>query len=156
MAARGPRGVTLTVVDQAPAVSRATYARYLHLGWRLEIVRADALEWLAQTNRRFDVAIALLFLHHFERDRLRPLLARVAACADRFIACEPRRSVLALAASHAVGLLGASAVTRHDAVASVRAGFANEELSALWPAAGWRLDERRAGPFLHHLVACST
>jgi hypothetical protein len=45
-------------------------------------------------------------------------------------------------------------VTRHDAVLSVRAGFAGRELSALWPSAdGWKLEERRAGLFSHLFVA---
>jgi hypothetical protein len=47
--------------------------------------------------------------------------------------------------------LGANDVTRHDAVASVRAGFRGRELSGLWPAgaAGWRLNERGIFPFTH-------
>jgi hypothetical protein len=51
-------------------------------------------------------------------------------------------------------LIGCNAVTRHDAAASVRAGFAGRELSALWPARpGWRLREGRAGLFSHLFVA---
>jgi len=47
-------------------------------------------------------------------------------------------------------------VTRHDAVASVRAGFRGTELSALWPDAkdhAWILRERGVFPFTHALVA---
>ena len=44
--------------------------------------------------------------------------------------------------------LGANDVTRHDAVASVRAGFAGKELSALWPG-GWLELERTWRLSLH-------
>jgi hypothetical protein len=40
-------------------------------------------------------------------------------------------------------------VTRHDAVASVRAGFTGHELSRLWPDGNWRLREELALPFTH-------
>jgi hypothetical protein len=71
-----------------------------------------------------------------------------------FIACEPRRSAPALAASRLVGLIGCNGVTRHDAVASVRAGFTGSELSALWPAGpGWKLHEGAAGLFSHRFMA---
>jgi hypothetical protein len=37
---------------------------------------------------------------------------------------------------------------------SVRAGFADEELSALWPSIpGWKLQERARGLFSHSFVA---
>jgi hypothetical protein len=45
-------------------------------------------------------------------------------------------------------------VTRHDAVVSVRAGFADRELSALWPSGmTWTLRERARGLFSHCFVA---
>ena len=50
-------------------------------------------------------------------------------------------------------LIGCNDVTRHDAVVSVRAGFTNRELSALWTASGWKLEERAAPPFSHLFVA---
>ena len=58
-------------------------------------------------------------------------------------------------ASRLVGALGANAVTREDAVLSVRAGFRGAELSALWPgdAAAWQLDEHAAAAFSHVLRA---
>jgi hypothetical protein len=51
-----------------------------------------------------------------------------------------------------VFVLGANDVSRHDAVASVRAGFAASELSALWPqdqTSSWRLREKAIFPFTH-------
>ena len=55
--------------------------------------------------------------------------------AKAFVACEPRRSAFALLGARMVFALGANDVTRHDAVASVRAGFRGRELSGLWPTA---------------------
>ena len=53
--------------------------------------------------------------------------------------------------SHLIGAIGANAVTREDAVLSVRAGFRDQEISALWPQldAGWTLNEYSAGLFSH-------
>jgi hypothetical protein len=74
----------------------------------------------------------------------------VAAQAKAFVACEPRRSTLALLGARLVFVLGANHVSRHDAVASVQAGFRGRELSALWPTdARRRLDERGVFPFTH-------
>ena len=92
-----------------------------------------------------------------EKDRLgEQLLAAIARRSRVFICCEPRRSILPLAASHMVGLLGAGPVTREDAVLSVYAGFQSKELSALWPTADgsdWQLHEYRAGLFSHGFIA---
>jgi len=53
-----------------------------------------------------------------------------------------------------VWLLGAGKVARFDAVVSVRAGFRERELSALWPQGGrWDLAEYDAGLFSHCLLA---
>ena len=98
-----------------------------------------------------DLIVANLFLHHFEAATLAHLLQAVALRTGVFIACEPRRSRLALLGSHLVGALGANAVTRQDAVLSVHAGFRERELSQVWQAGapGWRLQERAAGAFSH-------
>jgi hypothetical protein len=53
-----------------------------------------------------------------------------------------------------LGFIGCNGVTRHDAKASVRAGFTENELSNMWPAEkGWNLAEHQAGPFSHCFVA---
>jgi hypothetical protein len=45
-------------------------------------------------------------------------------------------------------------VTRHDAVVSVRAGFRDDELTAIWPRdARWRIEERGRGLFSHAFTA---
>jgi 2-polyprenyl-3-methyl-5-hydroxy-6-metoxy-1,4-benzoquinol methylase len=117
-------------------------------------VRSDAHHYLRKTARRFDAIIANLFLHHLDREALRALLGLISRRTALFIACEPRRSRAALAAARLTWALGASALTRHDAEASVRAGFCGRELSELWPKNdAWVLAERAAWPFSHLFVA---
>lgn len=151
----GVRGV---VVDRQALVSTRTQAAFAALGWSVEAATADALEWLVRAPRHEGTAVvANLFLHHFDDAPLGALLARIADRAEAFVACEPRRYGLALAASRRVGWIGCNAVTRHDAVVSVRAGFAGRELSALWPDhEAWRADEGPAGLFSHVFAAART
>jgi len=121
----------------------------------LGTITADVFDWLADPAMpRVDAIVANLFIHHFEAAGIAELFALAAKRTRAFVACEPRRSRLALAGSRLLGLAGCNDVTRHDAVASVRAGFAGRELSALWPAGeGWTLEERARGPFSHLFVA---
>jgi len=101
--------------------------------------------------------VANLFLHHFSTESLSALFGVVAQKAELCCACEPRRNWWSLAASRMLGLIGANAVTRHDAAVSVQAGFQGGELSALWPAdSRWRLREHRAGFFSHLFLAQRT
>src|SRR5262245_4276213 len=131
------------------------------LGRELEVTNVDrvagldVLEFLASPGRPLDAIVANLFLHHLADHDLRRLFALAAQRAPLFVACEPRRSRLALAGSRLMWFIGANDVTRHDAVASVRAGFSGNELSRAWPAAagGWTLMERAAPPFSHLFVA---
>lgn len=148
-------GVQLTLLDRQRVVERRTLDAFGRLGWQARTLQADVLDWVAQpVDERWDLAVANLFVHHFRDDTLRALLRGVAARTDAFVACEPRRARLALAASHLVGLIGANAVTRGDAVASVHAGFRGDELRAVWPAdGGWRIHEAAAGLFTHCCVA---
>lgn len=155
-----PRAVELTLLDRQPLLSPTSVAGYAQAGWSARAQVVDVADWVhdaaADALPRWTLIVATLFLHHFDEVALRALLAAVARRCDRFLACEPRRSPVALAGSHLIGALGANAVTRHDAVLSVRAGFAGRELSALWPDAErprWRLDERAAPPFSHCLHA---
>ncbi|MEO6410352.1 MAG: hypothetical protein ABIO45_16590 [Burkholderiaceae bacterium] len=148
--------VDLHLLDRLPVVDPAMLAAYAALGWNARVEVRDVFEWVEdRTPVHYDLIVAHLFLHHFEGARLQALLGAIAARCDRFFACEPRRSTFTLAASHGVAALGANAVTREDAVLSVRAGFAGRELSAAWPdrPAGWRLDEYPAAPFSHCLHA---
>ncbi|HTL01966.1 MAG TPA: hypothetical protein VL243_07060, partial [Vicinamibacterales bacterium] len=74
-----------------------------------------------------------------------------------FVACEPHRSRRALAAASLMGLIGCNGVTVHDARISVRAGFRDTDLSAIWPGErDWTLKEQKAGRFTHCFVAMKT
>ncbi|MDQ6628731.1 MAG: methyltransferase domain-containing protein [Pseudomonadota bacterium] len=152
----GP-SVELTLLDRQSLVSTATLAAYADVGWHAEPRNADVLDWAGDPHdpTRWDVVVANLFLHHFDGAALAALLAGCSRRADALVACEPRRSRFALGASHLVAFLGANAVTRRDAVLSVRAGFVGRELSDAWPAdAGpWRLDEYDDGLFTHCFCA---
>lgn len=150
--------VHLTLLDQQALLAPQTLADYAALGWSAEPLIADVMGWAHEEHigRRFDLVIANLFLHHFKPEQLGILMRAIAGRCDRFLACEPSRSALALAGSHLIGALGVNAVTRADAVASVHAGFSDRELTASWPAAaeepGWRLREYPAGLFSHCLA----
>ena len=115
----------------------------------------DLFDWLATVeNQRWDVVCTALFFHHFSSLELVRLMSSIASRTRVFFCCEPRRSSLALAGSHVLGLLGAGPVTRHDAVASVRAGFLAQELTSLWPnLQQWQLEEYAAGLFSHAFLA---
>ncbi len=150
-----PARAKLVVVDRQPTVSPASATEFKRLGWELEIVSADVFDWLLRNRvEKGAVLVANLFLHHFQDQELQELLRLIAQRADFFAACEPRRSREASIASRFVGLIGCNAVTRHDAVVSVRAGFRERELSKLWPAEGdWNTEEGNRGLFSHYFVA---
>src|SRR6185437_3629457 len=123
------QGTSIVLLDRQPIVAPETIAAYAALGWRAEPRIADALAWAdAADEERYDAVAANLFLHHFEGDELAHVLRGCAARASALAACEPRRSRFALWASRLVGFIGANAVTREDAVLSVRAGFSGDEL----------------------------
>ncbi len=156
---RGARwpSVQLDLLDRQPIVEASTIAAYAACGWQVRPMVADVLDWAARpaSGERWDLVVVNLFLHHFDGAGLRRVLAGCAAHADALAACEPRRSRFALAASHLIFFLGANAVTRHDGVLSVRAGFVGSELGAAWaePASDWRLDEYDDGLFTHCFCA---
>ena len=138
----GRADIRLVLVDRQPCAP--------------EMIAADVFDWLASPGAPFvDAIVANLFLHHFDDASLARMLALVARSTCAFIACEPRRSTLALAGARLLGLVGCNDVSRHDAVVSVRAGFAGKELSALWPSNGWTREEGPRGLFSHGFVAKS-
>jgi hypothetical protein len=155
--------VHLTLLDRQTLVSAATQAGFAALGWRTTVEVTDALDGAARRSslapkaRRpaWDLITTSLFLHHFEGPALDALLAGVAASGQRFFACAPHRGWLAGAGSRLVGALGANAVTRHDAVLSVAAGFRGTELTQRWPAwhGAWQCREYGAGLFSHGFSA---
>jgi hypothetical protein len=151
--------VALTLLDLQDMVSARTREAYRSLGWDVHVMSEDALHWASgNVAARHDLCVANLFLHHFNGPELTRLLIAVARDCDALVACEPRRGFFALLGSRLVGLLGASYVTRSDAVTSVTAGFRGSELSALWPASaqGWSRREYAAFPFSHCFAAART
>jgi hypothetical protein len=149
-----PAGARLTLVDRQDVVDQASRKGLEALGWRVESVQADVAEWLASPAAARESMVANLFLHHFDDAPLARLLALIAQRTRRFVACEPRRSALAATGARLLGAIGCGEVTRHDAVLSVRAGFAGAELRDLWtPEAGWIVQEGPRGLFSHVLRA---
>ena len=148
------KGVTVTLVDCKSAVSEATRGEFAALGWTAETVTADIFEWLKRPAEPADAMTANLFLHQFKEGALVELLGLVMERTGVLAACEPRRAGMPLAFSKMTGFIGCNAVTRHDAVLSVRAGFAGKEISGLWPEKSqWRLQEGSARWFSHVFLA---
>jgi len=149
--------VELTLLDRLALVEAPTLAAYARFGWTVHNLQLDVLEWAATPlpSAPWDVIVTNLFLHHFTQAQLPGLLEAIAQRCRVFIACEPRRAMLPLIGAHLMGAIGASALTRHDAVLSVHAGFRERELSILWPRepGRWRLQERHAGAFSHLFCA---
>ncbi len=147
--------VELTLLDRLSLVDTATCAAFGRVGWRAHPLAMDVLVWAttapAARAPRCDAIVTNLFLHHFADQQLHELLSAIAARCDLFVACEPRRAVLPLAGSHLLGFVGASRLTRADAVLSVRAGFAQREISQLWSKVPgeWDVQEQAAGLFAH-------
>ncbi len=149
------KGVRVILVDRVKIVGPETSYAFNKLGWQMENVQADALEFLsAEQGPLWDAVVANLFLHHFSDGNLQCLLRHAANRAQIFAAVEPPRGWWPLAVTSLVGLIGCNRVTRNDAMISVRAGFAFDELSRLWPAdQTWVLEERNAGIFSHLFLA---
>lgn len=156
--------VQLTLLDRQHLVRADTVAAYAELGWQVQVQVMDVLQWMQSISptptdpQTWDLIVCSLFLHHFEGPQLDALLQAIAACCMRFFAVEPRRARLALVGSHLVGLIGANAVTREDAVLSVRAGFRGQEVSQRWPGrkGHWLCREYTAGLFSHCFSAQRT
>jgi hypothetical protein len=152
------RRVHVVLVDSKNVVTCETRHDFMALGWCVEVVTADVPGWLRNApDIPADIIIANLFLHQFPDRQLAEMLSLAAGRTRLFTACEPRRSRFALALSRMLGVIGCNDVTRHDGVASVRAGFRGRELSTLWPAADeWQLREGRAGLLAHSFLAART
>lgn len=147
-----PHPVRATLLDLEPVVSPETLSDFARLGWEVQIVKANLLEWIqSPPPARADLIIANLFLHHFEDDALRGIFTALNPLARAFIACEPRRWLPSQIVTRFLWLIGCNYVTRNDARISVRAGFRDRELSHLWPP-GANTNEYPAG-YASHLFA---
>lgn len=148
------RDVTLTIIDLASIIPGETRTAFASLGWTVEAIAADIFQWAAeQPPALYDAIIANLVLHHFRDEQLQGLFRQAAGLAPVFLAAEPRRAVFSLSAARMAWVIGCNDVTRHDAVASVRAGFRDAELTRLWPAGAAVLEERQCGLFTHVFAA---
>jgi hypothetical protein len=86
-----------------------------------------------------EVIVANLFLHHFEDEQLADLGKRLPDSCRVLLACEPaRRWVHSLQGHLLSALVGLSAVTHHDMLVSIRAGFSGEELPRALGLNGWK------------------
>lgn len=150
--ATGWRGCEFVIVDRNPVLSPQLKEDFAVRNCSVSSLRCDVMDSLDSAGQA-DIIFANLVLHHFEDADLKRLFQAVGMLTNIFLACEPRRSRFALLASRCVALVGCNAVTRHDAVISVRAGFEDEEVSRLWPTDGWNVQERAAGLFSHLFVA---
>lgn len=147
------KNVNVILVDRQDLVSNQTREKLLESGWIPEAVSANVFEWLPDCGPA-DCIFANLFLHHFDGEKLSRLFRLASTRTERFFACEPRRSRSGIFGTKLLWLIGCNDVTRHDALASVRAGFSENELSALWPdAENWRIMEKEQGLFSHSFVA---
>jgi hypothetical protein len=149
---RPAHGTEVVLVDQRDIISAESRAGFGSLGYRVSVAATDIFGFLERSGAA-DVICANLFLHHFTEGQLQRLFALAAQKAPAFIACEPRRGALPLFASRLLWAVGCNDVTRHDAVVSVKAGFAGAELSALWPHEGWAVREYAARLFTHCFLA---
>jgi len=148
-------GATATLVDRLDTLDPQTREQFKCLGWDVRVEIAEASEWLRDTSRQpARIIISNLFLHHFQPEQLAGLLRLAANSSCSVIALEPRRSWLPRLCGRLLWVIGCGPVTRHDAGISIRAGFAGDEISALWPdKKNWELVERPAGLFSHLFIA---
>ena len=132
------------VLEGPPGTSKSTLLRAITAEWGIPLVFVEG---------NADLTPAKLVGHH----NLGYSFANRQSVNSLVLAAAPITISLVLGAAGLLPLIGCNGVTRHDARISVRAGFTEEELSALWPAGdGWRLKERRAGLFSHCFVAQRT
>jgi hypothetical protein len=147
------RDVDLTLVDLQDLLDAGTKKEFAAVGWRARSIESDVFDWLDAAEKS-DAILANLVLHHFTEAQLMKLLSAASQKTDVFIALEPRRAGWPLFCANWLSLIGFSPVTCHDAPVSVRAGFRDQELSALWPRGNnWKLTERSTGLFSHLFVA---
>jgi hypothetical protein len=153
------KGTEASLVDAQSVVSAETRAGFSRMGWNVSVLQSDVFGWGDNASAdQQEVVVTNLFLHHFRTRELERLLQAIKRRSIFLVAMEPRRCLLSLMFSRLVGVIGCNAVTRHDARASVCAGFAGEELSTLWGGSDteWQLSEGRAGLFGHLFVARKT
>lgn len=130
-ARRRGRHVRVVAIDRDPVV--VALAREACAGIsEIEVEAADATA-LAYGDGAFDVVTASLFLHHFDGDDARGVLAELARVAGRAVLVNDlRRHRVPWAFTAALGCLRVlSPMSRNDGPLSVLKGFTDAELLAL-------------------------
>lgn len=152
---RPPSGSRLLLLDRLSLFDDAARTLLQAHGWDPELQVMPVEEWLASpAPDSLDLVYANLFVHHFDRNGLTELLSGIAKRSRAVVLVEPRRSPTALLGARLLWGIGSHAITRHDAVRSVEAGFRAEELTNLWPnRTAWVVSESRAGLFGHRFIA---
>ena len=146
-------GVKIIALDRQPCLSPGTIEIMSALGWPVTALAMDIRNWQPGPESH-DLIVANLFLHHLDFDDLETLFQKAALSSRCFIALEPRRMRWPKIGATLLALLGCNRVTRHDGLASIKAGFYGDELTNLWPKDNqWRLEERRGGLFSHLFFA---
>lgn len=146
------QNVNVTLLDRRNAATPQTLRQFTRLCWVAETLTADVFDWPGTAVA--DAVVTNLFLHHFEDERLSQLLLKISGRTNYFAAIEPHRFPSASFFKPLFFALGCHAITRHDAVTSIRAGFRENEISRLWPdKQNWKLTERRSGLFAHMFIA---
>jgi hypothetical protein len=141
------------LLDRQPSDFSGALTALAGKGWRGQAVVADVFA-CPPIAGPVAAVVANLFLHHFEDESLARLLAKIAGQTNLFVAVEPWRFAQPWLCGQLLRVIGCNAVTLHDAVVSVRAGFREGEVSPLWPdKSRWQLTERRAGFFSHLFIA---
>ena len=150
-----PEPIQYFLLDQQELLRPEVKDGFKALNCSVETIRCSILDWVGKSDGpTMPLCLANLFLHHFSAEELGLMFSGLASRCASFVACEPRRASFSLLATKWLWMLGCNRVTRHDAVISVRAGFAGRELSLLWPEAGsWRTEEKKAGLFSHAFSA---
>lgn len=92
--------------------------------WREDLSRFDGYSG-------YDAVFANLILHQFEDEQLAAIGRRIRESVRFVFAAEPARRTRFLAVWRVIGALGLGRVSRHDGAASIRAGFAGDELPRL-------------------------
>jgi hypothetical protein len=136
-AAAWRHGITLRLVGVELNRAAAAAAQRSGGAGRLALILADGGA-LPLRPRSVDVVIVSQVLHHLPPDVAVRWIASFSALARRAVVlADLRRSRLAMAGVWLVSYpLGFGAVTRHDAVTSLRRGYTRGELNELLAAAG--------------------
>lgn len=149
---KGGHGARIFFVDRQPVIPESTLIHLRRRNWLPTVLATDVFQWVEE-GPPTEAVLANLFLHHFTNPQITRLFSALAGKTGLVAAAEPARHRFAWWAAHTLGCIGCHPVTRHDARASVEAGFRGRELSALWLSSGWTRREISHGPWTHFFYA---